>query len=670
MSDRQLSKYTPAYEPVHTKEPNATEKKMDSIFQQFMDVEIKIESDIEMRRRDEVLTKVREIFVSWVKYVATNVLHLPDDAAEDAGGEIFISGSHKLGVRDIGADIDTVCVAPAFCTREHFFSFLKEDIARRQEVTDLVAIETAFVPLISFDFSGVSIDLLFARLAVNVVPKDLDILDDEVLIGLDNETEKSLNGPRVTEMIVKLVGPKTFPNFLIVLRFIRKWAKRRGIYGNKLGYLGGVNCNILVAFICQLFPTSGPSALLVRFFKSYKEWRWPDPIMLNNIQQHPPGQLISAEREVWSPLNNPNDLMPIITPAYPAMNSAYNVSPHSFQVMYDEIVRGYQIAERILKEKQWQNPDSWREILDYSDFFLKYKHYLACHIVGVGEDAESKGWIGFVESRIRRITGYLAMLPLKMPVHLFPVQYKTAKSANSICYFVGFDVDVEALTENGGTNEINVDSYVGRFQDSLLDPEKGYKGERIEGLDFYVEHLKWKELPREVFKEYGGFDVAKEKRKVLLQNQAAAVNSAKAASSSAAAAAAASAAGSGDGEGLSAFEQKLAAVDGANKDASAATGTVRRVNVKPEVKTERKETVLSCLKEFQEFGPDGLPTMTAIRKRLLSHVTTSREELLAATKRARVDSIAEWQERQKAKYRLNDASFSVPEVTWVMQDGK
>lgn len=42
-----------------------------------------------------------------------------------------------------------------------------------------------------------------------------------------------------------LVGEETFSNFLIVLRCIRRWAKKRGLYGNKLGYLGGVNCNIL-----------------------------------------------------------------------------------------------------------------------------------------------------------------------------------------------------------------------------------------------------------------------------------------------------------------------------------------------------------------------------------------------------------------------------------------
>ena len=29
---------------------------------------------------------------------------------------------------------------------------------------------------------------------------------------------------------------------------------RRGIYTNKLGYLGGINCNLLCAFVCQADP--------------------------------------------------------------------------------------------------------------------------------------------------------------------------------------------------------------------------------------------------------------------------------------------------------------------------------------------------------------------------------------------------------------------------------
>jgi poly(A) polymerase len=458
---KDLSKYTPAYEPVSSREPTEAEKKLDATLKAFMDKEMKLETDEEMFKRDAVLSEVRTIFLNWVQFIATKVLHMPEEEAEDAGGELFISGSHRLGVRDIGADIDTVCVAPNFCTREHFFSHLKNDFANHPDVTELNAVEGALVPIISFDFKGISIDLLFARLAENTVPKDIDILDDRILKGLDDATEKSLNGPRVTNMIFKLVGEKTFPNFLIVLRCIRKWAKRRGLYGNKLGYLGGINCNILVAFICQLYPNYGPSSLLFRFFKQYKEWKWPEPIMLNNIQQNPPDASLSEQRVIFSSANNPHDMMPIITPAYPAMNSSYSVNKHTFEVMQSEIAKGYELMETIVKQKG----ACWERLFEGSDFFIKYSHYLACHVVGTGQNSDSRSWIGFVESRIRRIVQYpyLENLPLKYPIQLYPVVSKTQKSDYSICYFVGFNLDVAQISQMGDKN-VHIDDVIFRFQ--------------------------------------------------------------------------------------------------------------------------------------------------------------------------------------------------------------
>ncbi len=74
-----------------------------------------------------------------------------------------------------------------------------------------------------------------------------------------------MNGPRVTNMIHRLVP--NYDSFLPVVRCVRAWCKARGIYGNKMGYFGGVNVNILVAFVCQLYPCASPSRLLSRFFK-------------------------------------------------------------------------------------------------------------------------------------------------------------------------------------------------------------------------------------------------------------------------------------------------------------------------------------------------------------------------------------------------------------------
>lgn len=463
-NERDLSKYTPAYEPLSVRAPTEPEKRIDLTLKAYMEVEMKLETTEEMVRRDSVLAEVRSIFIKWVQFVAVEVLHMPADEAEDAGGELFISGSHRLGVRDIGADIDTVCVAPNFCTRQHFFTYLKEDLQSRPEVKELIAVEEAFVPIISFDYRDVSIDLLFARMAENIIPKDIDILDDRILIGLDEATEKSLNGPRVTNMIFRLVGEKTFPNFLIVLRCIRKWAKKRGLYGNKLGYLGGINCNIMVAFICQLYPNSNPSTLLFRFFKHYKDWHWPDPISLNNIQQNPPGSLASDERAVWSQKTNAKDLMPLITPAYPAMNSAFNVNVHSFEVMKNEIKRGYEVVEQIIKDTLSSRPPQWERLFEPSDFFIKYSHYLACHIVGTGDNLDSRSWTGFVESRIRRLTQYpfLESLPIKKPIQLYPIVSKTAKSEFSTCYFIGFDLDLDAIKESADKN-IHIDNVAYNF---------------------------------------------------------------------------------------------------------------------------------------------------------------------------------------------------------------
>lgn len=52
--------------------------------------------------------------------------------------------------------------------------------------------------------------------------------------------------------------------------------------------------------------------------------------------------------QVWDPRRNPKDryhLMPIITPAYPSMNSSYNVSQSTLRIMSEEFQRGSDICK-------------------------------------------------------------------------------------------------------------------------------------------------------------------------------------------------------------------------------------------------------------------------------------------------------------------------------------
>lgn len=99
---------------------------------------------------------------------------------------------------------------------------------------------------------------------------------------------------------------------------------------------------MLVARICQLYPNALPSMLVARFFRVYTQWRWPNPVMLCAIEEG------SLGLPIWDPRRNPRDRlhqMPIITPAYPCMNSSYNVLSSTLRVMTEEFQRGNEICE-------------------------------------------------------------------------------------------------------------------------------------------------------------------------------------------------------------------------------------------------------------------------------------------------------------------------------------
>ncbi|XP_059817702.1 poly(A) polymerase alpha-like isoform X2 [Hypanus sabinus] len=373
------------------------------------------EEEEELQHRIAILGKLNSLVKEWIRDIS-EIKNLPPSVIDNVGGKIFTFGSYRLGVHTKGADIDALCVAPRHIERVDFFSSFCEKLKQQDEVKNLRAVEEAFVPVIKLSFDGIEIDILFARLALQTIPEDLDLRDDVLLKNLDLRCIRSLNGCRVTDEILHLVP--NIENFRLTLRAIKLWAKRHNIYSNILGFLGGVSWAMLVARTCQLYPNAVASTLVHKFFLVFSKWEWPNPVLLKQPED------CNLNLPVWDPRVNPSDryhLMPIITPAYPQQNSTYNVSASTRAVMMEEFKQGLSITDEILMGKM-----EWSKLFEAPNFFQKYKHYIVL-LASAPTEKQHLEWVGLVESKIRILISSLEKNEFITLAHVNPQSFPAPK---------------------------------------------------------------------------------------------------------------------------------------------------------------------------------------------------------------------------------------------------
>ncbi|KAL1153861.1 hypothetical protein V6Z11_A09G203400 [Gossypium hirsutum] len=443
------------------------------------------ESQEEAVSREEVLGRLDQIVKNWVKAIS-RAKGLNEQLVQEANAKIFTFGSYRLGVHGPGADIDTLCVGPRHATREEdFFGELHKMLSEMPEVSELHPVPDAHVPIMKFKFKGVSIDLLYAKLSLWVIPEDLDISQDSILQNTDDQTVRSLNGCRVTDQILRLVP--NIQNFRTTLRCMRFWAKRRGVYSNVAGFLGGINWALLVARICQLYPNALPNMLVSRFFRVYTQWRWPNPVMLCAIKEG------SLGLQVWDPRKNPKDryhLMPIITPAYPSMNSSYNVSSSTLRIMTDEFQRGSEICECL--QAMEANKADWDALFEAYAFFEAYKNYLQIDISAENDD-DLRNWKGWVESRLRQLTLKIERHTYNMlQCHPHPGDFQDNSRPFHCSYFMGLQRKQGVPVNEGEQFDIRLT--VEEFKHSV-NTYTLWKP----GMEIHVSHVKRRSIPSFVF---------------------------------------------------------------------------------------------------------------------------------------------------------------------------
>ncbi|KAH8712472.1 Poly(A) polymerase pla1 [Beauveria bassiana] len=414
MSGEQVYGVTP---PISVSLPTENEKRISESLIEELRRQKTFESPSDTQKRHTVLESLQKITDEFVRKVAREKEPKNDILIKNARGKVFTYGSFRLGVFGPGSDIDTLIVAPKYVTREDYFKYFPEllaEMAPKDSITDLAAVTDAFVPIIKFEYSGISIDLIFSRIIQKQLAPDFqDLKDSGLLRGLDEAELRSLNGTRVTDEILALVPEQS--TFRLALRAIKLWAQRRAVYGNIMGFPGGVAWAMLVARVCQLYPKAATSVIVNKFFLVMSQWRWPQPVLLKPIENGP------LPVRVWNPKVYKGDsfhLMPIITPAYPSMCATFNITRSSMTIIKRELQRGLEITEQVMVGKQ-----SWNDLFVKHTFFTTgYKYYISVVSASKARDAH-KLWSGYIESKVRMLVQKLEHHPHIALAHPFVKGY-------------------------------------------------------------------------------------------------------------------------------------------------------------------------------------------------------------------------------------------------------
>jgi poly(A) polymerase len=287
--------------PISTTLPTEAEKRLNNALHQELRAQGTFESPQETEKRREVLRQLEKITNVFVQRAAAEKEPKNTFMIRDAIGRVFTYGSYRLGVYGPGSDMDTLVVAPKYVTVEQYFKIFPEvlvEMAPPGAITDLTPVPEAFVPIIKFEFSGISIDLIFCSIqTLKQLPdeKNWSLADNNLLRGLSENEVRSVNGTRVTDDILHLVPePATFK---LALRAVKLWAQRKAIYANIMGYPGGVAWAMLVARVCQLYPKATSAVVVNKFFHIMYKWPWPLPVLLKDIEYGCPVTRVA----VWNP---------------------------------------------------------------------------------------------------------------------------------------------------------------------------------------------------------------------------------------------------------------------------------------------------------------------------------------------------------------------------------
>lgn len=333
----------------------------------------------EQTAKDSIIGDLKEVVVNWINEVG---VRREQKVEEGSGAELICYGSYALGVDTPGSDIDIVIIGPVFATLEEDFLIRLHDLINTlPNIKNLQSISKAKVPLIKLNVDGTSIDMCYIRLNLMKVPRkeEMQFFDLE---PQDESGKLALSSLLLNITLLQNIPACNLENFRNGVRLVKFWAKKRGLYGNLIGYLGGVHWLVLFARVCKSNPHEPLIGLLSIFFDTYCSWGWPKPAIFEGTVE---------EDETL--------LMPIQKPGSNTFLHS-NIKSFTARRINEELSLASSLMKDINCIQQLSLPAC--QLFDSFDYGKAYKWFLKIrvHIIEEEKDELALGkWNGLIQSR-------------------------------------------------------------------------------------------------------------------------------------------------------------------------------------------------------------------------------------------------------------------------------
>lgn len=288
-------------------------------------------------------------------------------------------GSFNLGVMQPGDEVDLLFVAPLSIKLTDMCSSLTKLFESKVDFGCVFQANPdgpLAAPGLSFSLRGLRIRLLFAQ-------RVLDLPDPGPEAVVNNVA--ALHVYDSSEALLAAV-PNQEP-FRLLLRFVRHWAKQRGIYGGHLGFLGGQAWAICCARICQLHPNAVLSELVFLFFRTLSRWDWRTPLTVN-MGENPHADCAPAPVPAYcDPARKP--IIDVLLPLFNRLSAAPNVSETTSAILAKEFHRATKMSHHVHLGRT-----SWPAVVTKADFSNCHKYFLEFDFMAKDEEVLHK-WLAW-----------------------------------------------------------------------------------------------------------------------------------------------------------------------------------------------------------------------------------------------------------------------------------